>query len=83
MNEFGDDKEVMRASSTRSIRWRHQNLVLMTDLLNWVRVKDLKTRFVVGLGILVSVDSSKFDLVTKFHCQNIDFASNFVYIFPT
>ena len=43
MDEFGVDKDVIRTSSTRSIRWRHQNLALATNLWNWVRVKDSKT----------------------------------------
>ena len=43
MDEFGVDRDVIRTSSTRSIRWRHQNLALATNLWNWVRVKDSKT----------------------------------------
>ena len=81
MDEFGVDKDVIRTSSTRSIRWRHQNLALATNLWNWVRVKDSQTLFLVGLRILISVDSLKFNLAAKFHCQkvkSVDFASKFV-----
>ena len=86
MDEFGVDKDVIRTSSTRSIRWRHQNLVLETNLWNWVRVKDSKTWFLVGLRILISVDSLKFHLSTKCHCQvhwfRIKICSKIVVSFP-